>query len=144
MNTQFISIRNLTFMGDIGMMIGDHQVLLTPGANPIVDGDELRESKVYTFEGFNVTLKKSAGHVFVDVGRDFWIKVMDIEWTKYNTNFHNVKVMSRRKGSGIIGHTWKQDVEENLDKFQVPSLFTAQFGENRSKKIFLFYFMQKN
>jgi len=132
-NTRFTSIRNLTFMGEIGIMTKDHKMLLTPGEYPIMDGEELRESKKYFFSGLSVEVKEDVGHVFVRMEGHYQIKVMYIPWEKYNTGFHNVKVTSfGRKGSGIIGHTWKREIEDDLEgRYRVvDGLFGDKFVEN--------------
>jgi len=132
-NTKFISIRNLTFMGEIGMMVDDHKVDLYPGSNPILDGKELRESGEYVFgvRNYSLELKKDAGHVFLTVPGDYEVKVMDIPWTKFNTNFHNIKI-TRMKGEGIIGHTWQNEIEEDLEgNYCIASLFDTKFPRNR-------------
>jgi len=128
--TRFISIRDLTFMGDIVFLIGDHQVRLSPGDDPIVDENVILESREYTFDGFNLTRKKDAGHVFIDIPRKYTIKVMDIEWSKYDTNFHNVKVTNHgRRGEGIIGSTWREqvDVESLEQNYHIESLIDTEY-----------------
>jgi len=135
LNTRFISIRDLTFMGEIGIMTNNHEILLKPGGDisAIVDGKELNESKKFSFDEMSVEIVKDAGHVFVKMEGYYDVKVMDIPWEKFNASFHNVKVTNfGRKGAGIIGHTWEMEIEDNLEeKYRVADgLFGVDFARN--------------